>query len=103
MAKISKEELLTQVSAYAGERNDDATISLIENITDSFPDGEDWKSKYEENDKMWREKYISRFKNFTENQDNTIQPDPPEDDITVEELDEAEDAYEYDDLFEEVE
>lgn len=63
MAKLSKEELLEKVRAYVGDRTDDDTIEIIEDISDSFDtsDVDEWKQKYEENDKMWRDKYVSRF------------------------------------------
>ena len=63
MAKLSKEELLEKVKTYVGDRTDDETIEIIEDISDSFDstDADEWKQKYEENDKMWRDKYVSRF------------------------------------------
>lgn len=63
MAKLSKEELLEKVKKYVGDRTDDETIEIVEDISDSIDssDADDWKQKYEENDKMWRDKYISRF------------------------------------------
>lgn len=63
MAKLSKEELLEKVRKYIGDRADDETIEIIEDISDSVgtDDSDEWKRKYEENDKMWRDKYISRF------------------------------------------
>ena len=63
MAKLSKEEVLEKVKKYVGDRTDDETIEIIEDISDSIDssDADDWKQKYEENDKMWRDKYISRF------------------------------------------
>lgn len=63
MAKLSKEELLEKVRKYIGDRTDDKTIEIIEDISDSVDtdDSDEWKRKYEENDKMWRDKYISRF------------------------------------------
>ena len=62
--KLSKEELLEKVKTYVGDRTDDETISLIEDINDSVEvvdDGENWKEKYEALDNEWREKYIARF------------------------------------------
>lgn len=62
--KLSKEELLEKVKVYVGDRTDDETISLIEDISDSMEvtdDTENWKEKYEELDNQWREKYIARF------------------------------------------
>lgn len=63
MAKLSKDELIEKVKNYVGDRTDDETIEIIEDITDSIDssDADEWKRKYEENDKMWRDKYISRF------------------------------------------
>lgn len=63
MAKLSKDELIEKVKKYVGDRTDDETIEIIEDITDSIDtsDADDWKRKYEENDKMWRDKYVSRF------------------------------------------
>ena len=62
----SKEELIEEIRAVVGDDTSDNVIALIENVTDTITeletsDGEEWKQKFEENDKMWREKYISRF------------------------------------------
>lgn len=63
MAKLSKDELIEKIKKYVGDRTDDETIEIIEDITDSIDssDTDEWKQKYEENDKMWRDKYVSRF------------------------------------------
>lgn len=63
MAKLSKDELIEKVKKYVGDRMDDETIEIVEDITDSIDtsDADAWRQKYEENDKMWRDKYISRF------------------------------------------
>lgn len=63
MAKLSKDELIEKVKKYVGDRTDDETIEIIEDISDSIDssDAAEWKQKYMENDKMWRDKYISRF------------------------------------------
>lgn len=63
MAKLSKDELIEKVKKYVGDRTDDETIEIIEDITDSIDssDADEWKKKYKENDKMWRDKYVSRF------------------------------------------
>lgn len=75
MAKLSKDELLEKVRTYVGDRTDDETLAIIEDISDSFDssDADEWRQKFEENDKMWREKYISRFfeKNDDGNEDTT--------------------------------
>lgn len=95
MAKLSKDELIEKVRKYVGDRNDDDTIGIIEDISDSIDSSEadEWKKKYEENDKMWRDKYISRFVEKKEDE-----PDTPT------EHDEEEKEYNsFEDLFEEEE
>lgn len=95
MAKLSKDELIEKVKKYVGDRTDDKTIEIIEDISDSIDssDADEWKQKYEENDKMWRDKYISRFL------------EKKEDDIdTPTEHEEEEKEYNsFEDLFEEEE
>ncbi|UWG09287.1 MAG: hypothetical protein [Bacteriophage sp.] len=63
MAKLPKDVLLEKVRKYVGDRTDDETLEIIEDISDSVDttDADEWKQKFEENDKMWRDKYISRF------------------------------------------
>ena len=95
MAKLSKEELLEKVKKYVGDRTDDETIEIIEDISDSFDstDADEWKQKYEENDKMWRDKYVSRFYDNKEGEFET--PTEPEE--------EEKEYSSYEDLFEEEE
>lgn len=73
MAKLSKDELIEKVRKYVGDRKDDETIEIIEDISDSIDssDADEWKHKYEENDKMWRDKYISRFVEKREDEPDT--------------------------------
>lgn len=95
MAKLSKDELIEKIRKYIGDRNDDDTIEIMEDISDSIDPSEadEWKKKYEENDKMWRDKYISRFVEKKEDE-----PDTPT------EHDEEEKEYNsFEDLFEEEE
>lgn len=68
MAVLKKEELLNAIKEMVGDDTSDETITFIENVTDTIndlesrtKDSEDWKTKYEENDKSWREKYRDRF------------------------------------------
>ena len=50
----------------------------------------DWKQKYEDNDKMWRDKYKDRF--FNHNYQQEDEQEFEEDDVTTE-------VKTYDDLF----
>ena len=64
MAVLTREELMRAIQAKLTDSDDDLTI--LENITDTInsmenTDNEDWKQKYEENDKQWRERYKARF------------------------------------------
>lgn len=64
MAVLTLPELITKIKAKIGEDTSDESIELLEDVTDTFNSnngGEDWKTKYEENDKEWRKKYIDRF------------------------------------------
>lgn len=81
MAKLSKVELIEKVKKYVGDRTDDETIEIIEDISDSIDssDADEWKKKYQENDKMWRDKYISRF--FEKNDEEIEDPTNEDDDV----------------------
>lgn len=96
MAKLSKDELIEKVKKYVGDRTDDETIEIIEDISDSIDssDADEWRQKFEENDKMWRDKYISRF--FEKNDDGIEDP-------TDEKDDEEKEYKTFEDLFEEEE
>lgn len=91
MAKLSKDELIEKVKKYVGNRTDDETIEIIEDITDSIDasDADEWRQKYEENDKMWRDKYVSRF--FDKKEEDLENPNEHE---------EEKEYNSYEDLFE---
>lgn len=68
MAVLSHDDFMNAIRGLAGDNADDETLTMIENFTDTFNDLEtrasdttDWKSKYEQNDSEWREKYKARF------------------------------------------
>ena len=100
MAVKTKDELLEIIKGRIGDDTSDETISFIEDITDTLSDyeekvtnsgNEDWKTKYEENDKMWREKYRERFfSKEVEKEDEDFEEDEVK-------------SLSYDDLFEEKE
>ena len=95
MAKLSKDELIEKVRKYVGDRTDDETIEIIEDISDSIDssDADEWKQKFEENDKMWRDKYISRF----------LEKKEDELDTPTEHEEEEKEYNSFEDLFEEEE
>lgn len=68
MAIKSKEDILNSIKEKFKDDTSDSTLSFIEDVSDTINDLEtkakdeaDWKGKYEENDKQWREKYKERF------------------------------------------
>lgn len=100
MAVLSREDYLARIQGKIGEDTSDEAMQFIEDMTDTFDDyasrvgdKENWKAKYEENDKMWREKYKARF--FSSNADtpNDVLNEQKEDII-----DDAE-TKDFDDLF----
>lgn len=105
MAKLSKDELIEKVRKYVGDRTDDETIEIIEDISDSIDSSDDewrqkfekndkmWRQKFEENDKMWRDKYISRF----------LEKKEDELDTPTEHEEEEKEYNSFEDLFEEEE
>lgn len=82
MAVRNKEEILEAIKTRVGEQTDDETISFLEDVSDTFTDletrangdAEVWKTKYEENDKSWRERYTNRF--FSKEPEPEPKPDP---------------------------
>lgn len=84
MAILTKEELLKAVQEKLSSSDDDLVI--LENITDTInafevDKTEDWKAKYEENDKQWRERYKARFSEPSAKpsvEEKTPTPDEPE-------------------------
>lgn len=95
MAKLTKNELIEKVRKYVGDRTDDETIEIIEDISDSIDssDADEWKQKFLENDKMWRDKYISRF----------LEKKEDELDTPTEHEEEEKEYNSFEDLFEEEE
>lgn len=64
----SKDEILASITARIGDDTSDDAISLLEDVTDTLEEYErktndqtNWEQKYNDNDKMWREKYKERF------------------------------------------
>lgn len=83
MAIKTKEELLASIKAKLGEDTSDEAIALLEDISDTLDitkDSTDWKIKYEENDKQWREKYTSRFYDTGSDDKKNPKPDEKPDD-----------------------
>lgn len=100
---LNKEDFMKRLQERIGEDTSDEAMSFIEDMTDTFNDmetrsnnqsDEQWKQKYTELDKSWREKYKARF--FNSETPPADVKDKQEDDVK----DDAEEKT-YADLFEE--
>ena len=66
----TKDEIMEEIRAYIGDRADDQTIALDENISDTIDDYAahgDYDKKLMAVEAEWRRKYIDRFMNGGEN------------------------------------
>lgn len=80
MAIKTIDEILSSVSAIIGDNNSDEALTLLEDIQDTFNDRDntDWKQKYEENDREWRNRYKERFLSGDKSLDPKDDEDEPE-------------------------
>lgn len=98
MAKLSKSDFLKALQDYIGDRNDDASLALIEDATDSYIDADvDTvpKADYDALDASWREKYKARFfdgpaadgsNGDGKPDDNGADDDTPAEDVQIDDL-----------------
>lgn len=68
MAVLNKDNFMKRIQERIGDDTSDEAMTFIEDMTDTFNDfetrsssSEDWKQKYDDLDKSWREKYKARF------------------------------------------
>lgn len=85
MSIVSKEVLIKRLSEKFGDDNSDEVIQLTEDLSDTLNDfdsrindTEDWKTKFEENDNMWRKKYKDRFLESSGNDNESHEQDDDE-------------------------
>lgn len=95
---LDKKTFMDKISLIVGDKNDDETLEIISELSDNYDDvlntiGEDWKTKFDENDKMWREKYRKRFFDGTEKNDKE-EPDNYEEKETKKKITSYEDLFE---------
>lgn len=78
MSILSKEDFMNKIKAYIGDKDDDETLSFLEDAKDTISSlNDDYKAKYEtavkekeQLDKDWRAKYKSRFFDDTNTNNN---------------------------------
>lgn len=66
----TKDEIMEEIIAYIGDRDDDQTIALVENISDTIDDYAahgDYDKKLMAVEAEWRRRYIDRFMSGGEN------------------------------------
>lgn len=95
MSVKTKEEILASVRAIVGEDTSDATLALFDDISDTIDnysntENINYKEKYEQNDREWRQKYRDRFMNGK-----------PEDEDAEEAEENSGKKYTYENLFKE--
>lgn len=66
MAVRTTEEIMASLRERMGEDTTDEALEFIADVQDTLnahdnSENENWKQKYEENDKEWRQKYRDRF------------------------------------------
>ena len=63
MANIKKADWLDKFSKFIGDDTSEEAIELIEDVSDSWDEGDgvDWKAKYDELDGDWKKRYRDRF------------------------------------------
>ena len=96
----TKDEIMEEIRDYIGDRSDDQTIALSENISDTIDDYAahgDYDEKLMAVEAEWRRKYIDRFMTGGEKR-NDVEVEKTED----EEKDKAEEI-KIDDLYTEKE
>lgn len=81
MAILSRDDFFNAIKTRIGDDTSDDAIKFIEDVTDTYNaldkdnSGEDWEKRYNENDKMWREKYRARFFDSEAKDDPTDVPE----------------------------
>lgn len=91
MAELSRDQFFERIRERIGDSTSDADIQFMEDITDTYnkleQNGqEDWKKKYEENDKQWRTKYRDRFFSAVKDDDDEPKQQEEEQKLTYDSL-----------------
>ena len=83
MSVRTKDEIMKFIKDRTQDDTSDETLAFIEDVNDTFNDYDsklhdstDWKQRYEDNDKQWREKYRDRFFSGDDNNSAVNNPEP---------------------------
>lgn len=64
MPILTREQFLDRIKMKIGDGTSDEDLAFVQDMTETFDSlnsSEDWKKKYEDNDREWREKYRDTF------------------------------------------
>ena len=72
MAVVNKDTIMERLRENFNDNDSDDVLGLLEDVTDTLNDYQsrleengDWKERYEQNDREWRQKYKDRFSIMT--------------------------------------
>lgn len=80
----TKEEILNLIKDILKDDTSDTALTLIEDLSDTLDNTEtsdetDWRTRYEENDAQWRQRYRDRFfSKPAQEEDDIDDPEPEE-------------------------
>lgn len=84
MAVVNKDTIMERLRENFNDNDSDDVLGLLEDVTDTLNDYQsrleengDWKERYEQNDREWRQKYKDRF--FNNDPDPDPEPEPDKD------------------------
>lgn len=82
MAVVNKDTILARLRENFNDNDSDDVLGLLEDVTDTLNDYQsrleengNWKERYEQNDREWRQKYKDRFFNNDPEPDTEPEPD----------------------------
>lgn len=86
MAVVNKDTIMERLRENFNDNDSDDVLGLLEDVTDTLNDYQsrleesgDWKERYEQNDREWRQKYKDRFFNNEPEPDPEPEPEPDKD------------------------
>lgn len=91
MAKLKPEDLITEIKTYTGDRTDDESLKIIEDVSDTVtpdPDAINWEAKYTDLAKKYKDRFSGGDVSDSEDSGNTEKEDETDEaeEITVDDL-----------------
>lgn len=89
MAVVNKDTIMERLRENFNDNDSDDVLGLLEDVTDTLNDYQsrleengDWKERYEQNDREWRQKYKDRFFNHDPEPDTEPEADKDLEQVT---------------------